>query len=121
MADAWTEKFNEFSTELENSLDTYQEYAASTAIYPNSANVMYPILGLLGEAGELSNKYKKVIRDGNLIDREAYAKELGDVLWYLSQTANDLGISLGYIATQNLLKLKDRADRGVLGGSGDSR
>lgn len=121
MADDWAQNFNEFRTELYNTLDIYQEYAATTAIYPDNAKVTYPILGLLGEAGELANKYKKVIRDGKTIDKEDYAAELGDILWYLSAIANDLSISLGYIAEQNLLKLKDRADRGVLRGSGDNR
>lgn len=106
---------------IDMGFDLYQEKAATTAIYPRDAHTLYPILGLLGEAGELANKYKKVIRDGAVVDREDYAKELGDILWYLSVVATDLKISLGYIADQNLKKLADRQARGVLGGSGDNR
>lgn len=116
--------FNSFHGDLDDmtdGLDLYQEYAATTAIYPKEAKVAYPILGAIGELGELANKYKKVIRDGVELDIEDAMKELGDVLWYLSAIANDLGVSLGHIAALNLQKLADRQERGVLGGSGDTR
>lgn len=106
---------------IDEGFDTYQHLAKRTAIYPDEAKIAYPILGAIGELGELANKYKKVIRDGREIDVEDYAAELGDVLWYLSAIASDLGISLGYIASHNLEKLFDRQNRGVLGGSGDTR
>ena len=99
----------------------YQEQAYQTAVYPESAKVFYPILGLLGEAGELANKAKKLIRDGKELDIDDAAKELGDILWYVSAVAYDLGIDLGYIADRNLQKLFDRMERGVIGGSGDDR
>lgn len=102
-------------------LDAYQEYAAVTAIYPTQVRIAYPILGAVGELGEFSNKYKKVLRDGVELDIDDAMKELGDILWYLSAIANDLGVSLGHIAALNLQKLKDRQERGVLGGSGDNR
>ena len=101
--------------------DEYQEAASKTAIYPSQFKVMYPTLGLVGEIGEFSNKLKKVYRDSTIIDIDDALKELGDVLWYLSAIANDLGLSLGHVATQNLRKLRDRAERGVIGGSGDNR
>lgn len=99
----------------------YQEQAHQTAIYPETHKITYPILGLLGEAGELANKYKKVLRDNREIDLEDYASELGDVLWYVAMIAYDLGLDLSYVANKNLDKLFDRAERGVLGGSGDTR
>lgn len=107
-------------------LNTYQEKARSTAIYPDlGSNIIYPTLGLSGEAGEISEKVKKVMRDdgGVLTDpkREAIALELGDVLWYVSQLAAEIDFSLEDIAQKNLDKLFSRKDRGVLGGSGDQR
>jgi NTP pyrophosphatase (non-canonical NTP hydrolase) len=104
-----------------NGFDHYQEATNETAIYPSHSRINYPILGLAGEVGELCNKYKKVIRDGADITVDDAVGELGDILWYLARVAADMGISLGYVAEQNLAKLQDRKERGVLGGSGDKR
>ena len=104
-------------------LDEYQERAYDTAIYPEGLN--YPILGLAGEAGELCNKYKKILRDkggeADVNDMGELAKELGDVLWYVAQIATELDTDLETIARRNLMKLAGRKARGVLGGSGDDR
>ena len=66
----------------------YQDKSRKTAQYPDlGKNFVYPTLGLAGEAGEVAEKIKKVIRDKNgIIDeetREMIKKELGDVLWYV--------------------------------------
>lgn len=98
----------------------YQEAARSTAIYPRDRAIVYPALGLTGEAGEVAEKVKKWIRDGNL-DKEAIAKELGDVLWYIAALSGDLGIDMDEIAQRNIQKLQDRAARGKIQGSGDNR
>ncbi len=95
-------------------------------MYPNAGeNLVYPTLGLAGEAGEVAEKVKKLIRDdaGVLGDerRAAIAKELGDVLWYVAQVATEAGLDLDEIAATNLEKLLSRAQRGVLQGSGDDR
>ena len=104
---------------------SYQTAAAQTAIYPPAFRVVYPLLGLLGEAGEVANKVKKVFRDenGDMSDekRRELSKELGDVLWYLAALATDLDLRLDAIAEENIEKLMDRKERGVIGGSGDSR
>lgn len=100
--------------------EEYQEQARSTAIYPRDRAIVYPALGLTGEAGEVAEKVKKWIRDGTL-DKEAIAKELGDVLWYIAALSGDLGISMDEIASQNIRKLQDRASRGKIQGSGDNR
>lgn len=102
----------------------YQNKAKATAIYPAAHSGTkearaYLALGLNGEAGEVAEKIKKEIRDGYPL--YGFAAELGDCLWYLSQLASESGISLSYIAEKNLDKLADRANRGVLGGSGDNR
>lgn len=103
----------------------YQDRALNTAIYPEHWKVIYPALGLASEAGEVAGSIKKVLRDqnGNFDDiaRAKLKHELGDVLWYVAVLASDFGLSLGEIARENLNKLADRADRGVLGGSGDQR
>jgi NTP pyrophosphatase (non-canonical NTP hydrolase) len=107
-------------------LNHYQQQARSTALYPDKGrNTLYPTLGLCGEAGEVADKVKKVLRDqgGEFSpkQRAAIAMELGDVLWYLSQLAEELGYSLESIAEANLKKLADRAARGVISGNGDQR
>ena len=98
----------------------YQEKARSTAIYPQDRAIVYPALGLAGEAGEVAEKVKKWIRDGAL-DKDSIAKELGDVLWYVAQLATELGLELDQVAQANLDKLASRSARNVISGSGDSR
>ncbi len=107
-------------------LSDYQERSRATAVYPGAgANLLYPTLGLCGEAGEVAEKVKKMVRDdaGVLSDerREALAKELGDVLWYVAQLATEAGLELDAIAAGNLDKLLSRHERDVLHGSGDDR
>jgi NTP pyrophosphatase (non-canonical NTP hydrolase) len=103
----------------------YQTEAIKTAIYGEGNKVIYPALGLVGEAGEVANKVKKVLRDdgGVLSPQKAdeVAKEIGDVLWYIAALCNDIGVDMEEIATVNIAKLKDRQARGVIGGSGDKR
>ncbi len=106
--------------------EEYQKESRKTAIYPNIGdNFVYPTLGLSGESGEVSEKIKKIIRDkGGIVDdvtKKEIAKELGDVLWYLSQIASELGISLEDVANGNLEKLKSRFERDKISGSGDNR
>ena len=102
-------------------LNDYMSAARGYAMYPESHALTYPALGLTGEAGEVADKVKKVIRDGTEVPREEIAKEVGDVLWYLANLAWDLGIGLEEIAQMNLDKLADRKKRNVIGGSGDNR
>ncbi len=106
-------------------LADYQRRSRRTAEYPREAWLAYPALGLAGEAGEVAEHAKKAIRDdGGIIGeerREAMAKELGDVLWYVAQLASELGLELEQIAEDNLSKLLSRQRRGVLSGSGDDR
>ncbi|MCT0016906.1 hypothetical protein EFE32_08750 [Lactococcus lactis subsp. lactis] len=83
------------------------------------------ILGLTGEAGEVADKVKKVIRDQagklSVSDKKAISRELGDVLWYVATSARYLGISLEQIASENIEKLESRLSRGKISGSGDER
>ncbi|MEA3293101.1 MAG: nucleoside triphosphate pyrophosphohydrolase family protein [Patescibacteria group bacterium] len=104
----------------------YQDKSRETAIYPNKDNnFIYPVLGLVGESGEVAEKIKKVLRDNNgIIDEERkqeIKKELGDVLWYIAQIATELNLQLDEIACFNIEKLKSRKHRNQLHGSGDNR
>ena len=97
-----------------------------TAIYPNKGtNLYYPALGLAGESGEVCEKIKKIMRDDEGVitpeKRDELTKELGDVLWYVSALATELGVSLSCIANNNISKLKSRQERKVLSGNGDNR
>lgn len=108
-------------------LDEYQKSTKRTAIYPQAGKqhpngINYTILGLVGEAGELSNVWKKAIRDGDIATaKEKMRYELGDVLWYLARLADELGMTLSAVAESNLEKLSDRSSRGKISGSGDHR
>tara|TARA_R100001015_G_C4595514_1_gene150736 strand:- start:105 stop:461 length:357 start_codon:yes stop_codon:yes gene_type:complete len=101
-------------------MNDYQRAAVSTAIYKKEHAVIYPALGLAAEAGEVANKVKKILRDGKF-DREAIADEVGDCLWYIAALCRDLNIDMQQIADNNIKKLKDRLERGVISGSGDDR
>ena len=88
-------------------------------------NFIYPTLGLAGEAGEVADVVKKIMRDDGMKvlpeKREELRKELGDVLWYVAQVATEFDLDLEDIAQTNLTKLFSRMERGVLGGSGNDR
>jgi NTP pyrophosphatase (non-canonical NTP hydrolase) len=101
----------------------YQERAKETAMYPNKLDggFFYTALALAGEVGELLNKIKKIARDNIQIKREEIISELGDILWYLSETARNFNISLEEVAEYNLKKIRSRKERGTLQGSGDNR
>lgn len=101
----------------------YQERANATAIYDSKFSILYPTLGLTGEAGEVADKVKKIIRDGKSVvnERVEIAKELGDVLWYLAAVSRDIGVSLDDVAQMNIEKLESRKERGTLQGNGDNR
>ena len=118
-------------------MNDYQAIAGMTSVYPDlyigigeigpeeAAPYLYPTLGLVGEAGELANKVKKILRDRNgRIDGDArheIALELGDVLWYVADLAGAIGYSLSSIAEMNEAKLRARAANNSLHGSGDNR
>lgn len=121
-------------------LNEYQEQAMTTCL-PESENFAYMMLNLVGEVGEIAGKVSKMIRkgrvsfqpDGTLLlnangdddvswTREhELQKEAGDVLWQLSGLCSVMGWSLEDIARQNLDKLADRKQRGVIASQGDNR
>lgn len=104
----------------------YQSSSRKTAIYPDlGKNIVYPTLGLVGEAGEVAEKIKKILRDkGGVVDEATkieLQKELGDVLWYLAQLSSELGLQLDEVAIKNIEKLQSRQQRHQLHGDGDNR
>lgn len=113
-------------------LNDYQKQAMTTELMKRadklSANdpaFVAKILGLVGETGEVAEKFKKIVRDkAGVISDDDIAdiqKELGDVLWYISAVSDYLGLTLDQVAEKNLEKLFSRRDRGVQKGSGDNR
>jgi len=106
-------------------LDMYQQVAKTTAIYPREQAIIYPTLGLTGEAGEVANKVKKIIRDGTNKNDEGLVQdlsaEIGDCLWYIAVLADDFNIKLSDIANTNIEKLANRKKNNTIHGSGDTR
>ncbi|MFZ3019962.1 MAG: nucleoside triphosphate pyrophosphohydrolase family protein [Minisyncoccia bacterium] len=106
--------------------DEYQKESRKTAVYPDiGKNFIYPTLGLVGEAGEVAEKVKKILRDDSgKISQEKLdllKKELGDVLWYIANLATELDLSMENVAMHNIEKLKSRLERNKIHGSGDVR
>lgn len=105
-------------------LDEYQQKALRTAADKNN-EFFHRVLGLVGEAGEIAEKVKKLVRDHDSdlsrLDKNDIVKELGDTLWYVATLADYLGYSLEQVAAMNISKLSDRDKRGVIKGAGDNR
>lgn len=112
------------------SLDDYAAKATKTASYPDlGSNLIYPALGLVGEAGELAEKVKKLWRNKgktaahqlNIDETTELIKELGDVMWYVAAFACELRINLSFVGKTNIAKLADRQERNVIKSEGDNR
>lgn len=107
-------------------MNEYQEAALRTARSKEAKDeVFHLLLGLCGEAGEIAEKTKKIVRDQasdfSKLDRDDIKKELGDVLWHIAVLANYFSIPLDEVAGTNIEKLASRLARGKIGGSGDNR
>lgn len=111
-------------------IDEYTKIALSTLgtnqdFGDVTPTMMDQILGLVGESGEVAEKFKKLIRDkqGKLTDEDKaeIIKELGDVLWYITTIAYLMGADLETVAKRNNEKLLSRKARGKIAGSGDNR
>lgn len=107
-------------------LNEYQKLALRTASPKDKKNELFHLLlGLCGEAGEIAEKAKKVVRDQDSdfskLDKDDLTKELGDVLWHIATIADYFDIELETVGDTNIKKLASRLERGVLYGSGDNR
>lgn len=106
-------------------MNEYQRRASMTAIYKDK--IVYPTLGLVGEAGEVAEKVKKLMRDGDGVEniseekRQELLLEISDVMWYIAALCTDLKAPMHQVAQMNLDKLESRQKRGVINGSGDNR
>ena len=109
------EGFSEVSTH------GYSSWVESKMLTKGDTRLVENTLGLVGEAGEVAEKVKKLLRDNSKIDTKDIIKELGDVAFYLTGLANYFNSNLDEVLDSNMQKLNDRQDRGVLGGSGDNR
>lgn len=103
----------------------YQSIIKKTAVYPKDLGIVYCALGLNGEAGEVAEKVKKLYRDSEGVITpeftEAVKKEIGDVIWYCTALASELGLTLEEILAANYEKLIKRRETNTLHGSGDNR
>lgn len=111
-------------------INDYSTQALSTDLFEPTDDIASPamlekVFGLVGESGEVAEKFKKLLRDKDGVatdeDRKELAKELGDILWYVNAVGSYLGYSLEDIAAANLDKVLSRKERGVTQGSGDNR
>lgn len=102
-------------------LNGYQEHAAETAIYPKETALEYLVTGLAGEVGELASVYAKSVRKDKPLDTGHLLSEAGDILWFIAQICTEADVSLEKVARDNLEKLRSRAERGTLQGSGENR
>jgi NTP pyrophosphatase (non-canonical NTP hydrolase) len=104
-------------------MNEYQRLARKTALYPEELGLYYTALGLTGEAGEVAEKVKTMIRDDKTIEdcQIDIMNELGDVMWYIANVAYEFGLTLEEVAENNVLKLNSRLERNVIHGNGDNR
>lgn len=103
------------------SIEDYATWVENKIITEGDIRLMENVLGLVGEAGEVAEKLKKMIRDKKEISLDEMMKELGDCVFYIQAICNFLGVTLGQVIKMNVDKLDDREERGVLSGSGDNR
>ena len=108
-------------------LNDYQQKAHNTSLKTSvkGDKILYPVLGLCGESGEIAEKFKKMYRDKNGevddVFKTEVIKELGDVMWYIAELCTVLNVELSTVAEKNIEKLYSRKDRGQLHGNGDNR
>lgn len=105
--------------------EDYDKIAMENEVWPKEHHLIFPALGITGEAGEVAEKVKKILRDkgGKIDDTDELeiVKELGDVLWYLTAMAHDLGYTLQEVAEENIQKIRSRRERDKIHGNGDNR
>ena len=106
--------------DMKDMIDMYSQFVEDKMLTKGRERLIENALGLTGEAGEVSEKIKKLFRD-NRIDDDAVLKELGDVLFYTVALSNIFGGSLIKIIELNMEKLNARVKNGTLQGSGDNR
>lgn len=102
-------------------ISEYEKFVLSMKLYPEQHAIVYPALGIMGEGGEFTEKVKKWLRGDGELNKAECIKELGDVLFYITAAASDLGFTLQDVFNANVEKLASRRSRGVIRGNGDNR
>jgi NTP pyrophosphatase (non-canonical NTP hydrolase) len=102
-------------------IEEYSNWVEGKIITEGQERLVENTLGLVGEAGEVAEKVKKMIRDGRKVAPMDIIKELGDVVFYCTALANHVGYDLRTVVDINVVKLDDRQKRGVIKGNGDNR
>ena len=95
-------------------INDYQKLAMTT-LNPELSErdvLINGVMGLCGESGEAIDLVKKWLAQGHELDKEKLAKELGDICWYLAETATAIGYDLEDIMAANIEKLKKRYPQG---------
>ena len=113
--------FDNFDSDEVDWTDLYSRWVEKKIMTEGQARLVENTLGLVGEAGEVAEKIKKLIRDSSRFQNEEIMKELGDVVFYATALANIYGKGLQEVLELNISKLDDRQRRGKLKGSGDNR
>ena len=113
--------FENFDSDEVDWADLYSAWVEKKIMTEGQARLIENTLGLVGEAGEVAEKIKKLIRDSSRFQNEEIMKELGDVVFYATALANIYGKGLQEVLELNIAKLDDRQRRGKLKGSGDNR
>jgi NTP pyrophosphatase (non-canonical NTP hydrolase) len=113
--------FDNFDSDEVDWTDLYSKWVEKKIMTEGQARLVENTLGLVGEAGEVAEKIKKLIRDSSRFHNEEIMKELGDVVFYATALANIYGKGLQEVLELNIAKLDDRQKRGKLKGSGDNR
>jgi NTP pyrophosphatase (non-canonical NTP hydrolase) len=102
-------------------ISEYNDFVKSMKVYPEQHAIVYPALGMSGESGEVAEKVKKWLRGDKQLDKTQLILEAGDVLWYVTSLADDLGFTLQDVLDMNVSKLSSRKERNVVKGNGDDR
>jgi NTP pyrophosphatase (non-canonical NTP hydrolase) len=99
----------------------YGDFVKGMKVYPEKHAIVYPALGLSGEAGEVAEKVKKWLRGDRDLDKYELLKEASDVMWYIASLADDLGYTLQDVVDANVEKLSKRKENNLIKGDGDRR
>ena len=113
--------FEAFQNSEDVKTSEYSDWVEKKILTEGQERLVENTLGLVGEAGEVAEKIKKLIRDSNRFTNKEIMKELGDVVFYATALANIYGKGLQEVLELNIAKLDDRQKRGKLKGSGDNR
>ena len=115
------EDIDAFAAMADVNTQDYSYWVEGKVVTDGDTRLVENTLGLIGEAGEVAEKIKKMLRDSTKVSPDELVKELGDVVFYVTALANYFNSDLTEVLQANMDKLNSRARRGVIRGSGDNR